>query len=107
MALPLVFEWAASENSARVGALIYDQDSKEIELIAYRPAGAFLRCGYLLCFVTTIFLLGRGGYDLLPDNGWVVVAIIAPLIVYIVWAGAAYWRSIAKAAVQEGWLRRL
>ncbi len=107
IAMPLGLEGAESKNSARSAALIYDRDSEEIQNLAYRPAGALLRCGYLLCVLLAIFLLGRADQNLLPDNFWAVVILVAPMIVYMIWARAAYRRSIAKVAAQEGWARRL
>jgi len=98
-----IIERQMSEQSAQIGSMIYGEDADSLERLAYRPLGALLRFIFLLCYLATVVLLGRGGYNLLPDNGLTVAVILGPLILYLVWAGAAYWRSITIVARRKSW----
>jgi hypothetical protein len=86
--------------------MFYDKEAESLERLAYRPLGALLRCSYLLCFLAAVLLLGGAGYNLLPDNGWTVAIILGPFALYLIWAGAAYWNSIAAVARRENWPKR-
>ena len=86
--------------------MIYEKNSRDIELIGYNPMGALFRCCYLLCVSGALFLLGKGGYNILPDSAVVVPIITVPIAIYVVWLGVAYWKSIAVIAKQQNWRRR-
>jgi hypothetical protein len=103
VAVPPIIEGQASEQSARFGSMIYGKDADDIERLAYRPWGALLRCIYLFCYLSIVFLMGRGGFNLLPDNGLTVAIILGPFILYLIWAGVAYRKSIAAIANRERW----
>lgn len=106
VSFPPLFEATASANAARIGSMIYEKNSREIELLAFNPIGALFRCCYLLCVSGVLFLLGKGGYNILPDSAAVVPMIIVPIAIYLVWSCVAYWKSIAVIAKQQNWLRR-
>ena len=106
VSFPPLFEATASANAARIGSMIYEKNSRDIELMGYNPTGALFRCCYLLCVSGTLFLLGKGGYNILPDSAVVVPIITVPIAIYVVWLGVAYWKSIAVIAKQQKWRRR-
>lgn len=99
-------EASTSQAAAQIGALYFDQDSDEVERRAYSPRGAFFRCCYLGCFGAAAALLGRGGYNLLPDNFRAVAFILGPILLYYLWAGASYVNSISHLARRESWQRQ-
>lgn len=103
IALPPLVEGAMFRQSALIGAMIYAKYPDEVERKVYQPGQALFRCCYLLCFVATVVILGRGGYDLIPDNLWLVIIIIVPLMVYFAWAGTSYWKSVTLVARRERW----
>ncbi|MCP3734694.1 hypothetical protein M9979_07405 [Sphingomonas sp. RP10(2022)] len=103
IAVPPIFEGAASRQAAQIGGMVYGRYTDEVERLAYRPLGALLRCCYLLCFAAMAVILGRAGYNISPDNIWTVVIIIGPIVLYIAWAGTSYWKSINLVARQERW----
>ncbi len=86
--------------------MIYSRDDDEITDLTYDPAGAVLRCAFMAVVLSLAYLLGRGGYNIIPDNGWAVPLIVGPVIIYVVWGGWSYWRRIAWAAKSESWSRR-
>ena len=98
-------EASTSQAAAQIGAMYFDQDSDEVERRAYSPRGALFRCCYLGCFGAAAVLLGRGGYNLLPDNFWAVAFILGPILLYYLWAGASYVNSISHLARRESWQR--
>jgi phosphatidylglycerophosphate synthase len=105
VAFAIFVEASTLQTAAQIGGMIFHKDSGEVEQLAYRPRGALFRCCYLGCFGASAALLGRGGYDLLPDNFWVVAFILAPLLLYYLWAGASYFSSISQTARRESWQR--
>ena len=99
-------EASTSQTAARIAAMYFNQDSDEVERRAYSPRGALFRCCYLGCFGAAAALLGRGGYNLLPDNFWVVAFILGPVLLYYLWAGASYFNSISHLVRRESWQRQ-
>ena len=99
-------EASTSQAAAQIGAMYFDQDSDDVERRAYSPRGALFRCGYLGCFGAAAVLLGGGGYNLLPDNFWVAAFILGPILIYYLWAGTSYLKSISHLARQESWHRQ-
>ena len=99
-------EGSTSQAAAQIGAMYFDQDSDEVERRTYSPRGALFRCCYLGCFGAAALLLGRGGYNLLSDNFWVSAFILGPILLYYLWAGTSYIRSISHLARRESWQRQ-
>lgn len=106
LAFPPAFEHEVSRRAAWIAAMAYDRREKEVEQHAYEPIGSLLRCCYLFVFFSLAYGLGRGGLNLLPDNGWAVAFILVPIAIHLIWAGVACWRNVASVAKREGWQRR-
>ncbi|WP_447765721.1 hypothetical protein [Sphingopyxis panaciterrae] len=106
VAFATLVEASTSQAAAQIGAMLLDKDSDEVERLSYRLSGAMLRCCYLGCFGASAVLFGRGGYNLLPDDGWVVAFIFVPILLYYLWAGASYFSSISQTARRENWQRQ-
>lgn len=99
-------EASTSQTAAQIGAMYFNQDSGEVERRVYSPRGAFFRCCYLGCFGAAAALLGRGGYNLFPDNFWVFAFILGTILLYYLWAGTSYFSSISHLARRESWQRQ-
>jgi len=105
-AVPPAFENEVVRRSAQIGAMVYSRDEDEITSLTYDFTGAVLRCVFMTVVLLLDYLLGRGGYNILPDNGWTILLIVGPVIAYVVWGGCSYWRRIASVARSRSWARR-
>lgn len=105
-AVPPAFEAEMVRRSAQIASMIYSREEDEITGLTYYPAGAALRCAFMAIVLSLAYLLGRDGYDIIPDNGWAVALIVGPVIIYLVWGGWIYWRRIAATAKNRSWSRR-
>ena len=103
-AFPLIFEARAWQQAALFASLRYAVDESTFYSRAYELKDALPRLALLYCWLFGILVARE--MKSLPDDGWIVVILAGPVVIWTALTMHSYYRRVRIFVVQNGIAKR-